>query len=331
MNRFREIVQFIRSGQPFALGLVLSAEGSTPREAGTRAIFEAEGRIHGTLGGGPVEAEAQRQAVEACRTGQARAFEFELAGDTPSGHEPICGGRMRVLLDPTASKDAGAYEAAALALERRERGVLGTTIRPDMTTAARWWAETSKEQVELAQGTDGSETLIEPVVPAPLLLIAGGGHVGQALAAQAAPIGFDITVLDDRPEFADAALFPAGTVTQCGEIAQTLGEQPIGADTYIVVVTRGHQYDAEALRACIRRPAAYIGMIGSRRKIALMREEFVASGWATAEEWDRVFAPIGVDIGAETVPEIATSIAAQLIAVRRRGREAAQAKGAMPR
>ena len=98
-----------------------------------------------------------------------------------------------------------------------------------------------------------------------------------------------------------------------------------------MIVTRGHQHDAEALRACIREPAAYIGMIGSRRKVALMREEFRASGWATEEEWDRVFAPIGMDIGAETVPEIATSIVAQLVAVRRRGSEAARARGAMPK
>ena len=105
MNPYREIVQFIRSRQPFALGLVLSAEGSTPREAGTRAIFEADGRIHGTLGGGAVEAEAQRQAVSACRTGQATVFAFDLAGETASGREPICGGRMRVLVDPTGAKD----------------------------------------------------------------------------------------------------------------------------------------------------------------------------------------------------------------------------------
>ena len=94
---------------------------------------------------------------------------------------------------------------------------------------------------------------------------------------------------------------------------------PFGADTYVVIVTRGHQHDAEALAACLRRPAAYVGMIGSRRKVALMRQDFVRSGRATAEELGRVYAPIGLDVGAVTVPEIATSIVAQLIAVRRKG------------
>ena len=86
-----------------------------------------------------------------------------------------------------------------------------------------------------------------------------------------------------------------------------------------MIVTRGHQQDAAALRACIRRPAAYIGMIGSRRKVPLVRRQFLDSGWATAEEFDRVYAPIGLDIGAVTVPEIAASIMAQIIAVRRKG------------
>ena len=87
-------------------------------------------------------------------------------------------------------------------------------------------------------------------------------------------------------------------------------------DCYIVIVTRGHKNDAEALRACIKRKAAYIGMIGSARKIQLMRDEFLAKKWATPEEFEAVFAPIGLDIGSTTVQEIAVSIAAQLVQIR---------------
>jgi xanthine dehydrogenase accessory factor len=151
------------------------------------------------------------------------------------------------------------------------------------------------------------------------LLIVGGGHVGQAVALQASLIGFDVVVIDDRPEFADPALFPEGVTTLCGDIEKEVADFPVADDTYIVVVTRGHKHDAEALQACIHSPAAYIGMIGSRRKVALIRKSFIESGLATEEELDRVFAPIGLDIGSVTVPEIATSIAAQLIAVRRKG------------
>ncbi|MCZ7639802.1 MAG: XdhC family protein [Verrucomicrobia bacterium] len=92
---------------------------------------------------------------------------------------------------------------------------------------------------------------------------------------------------------------------------------PVNPDTYIVLVTRGHRHDAVALEACIHRPAAYLGMIGSERKVGMVKRDFLQSGKATPAEWARVFAPIGLDIGAQTVPEIAASIIAQLIAVRR--------------
>ena len=143
--------------------------------------------------------------------------------------------------------------------------------------------------------------------------------MGQALARQAVLIGFDVTVIDDRPEFANPARFPKGATTLCGDIAETVSDFPICKDTYVVIVTRAHKHDAEALTACIHAPAAYIGMIGSKRKVGLIRKNVVESGVATEEKLNRVFAPIGLDIGAVTVPEIAASIVAQLTAVRRRG------------
>jgi xanthine dehydrogenase accessory factor len=161
--------------------------------------------------------------------------------------------------------------------------------------------------------------LVEPVIPNPSLLIAGGGHVGQALARMAVPLGFDVTVVDDRPEFTHAALFPDGVSTRCGDIAKEVASFPVTSDVFIVLVTRGHKQDAEALEVCIHKPGAYIGMIGSKRKVAMIRKSFIESGLATESELDCVFAPIGLDIGAITVPEIATSIAAELVAVRRKG------------
>jgi xanthine dehydrogenase accessory factor len=163
------------------------------------------------------------------------------------------------------------------------------------------------------------EVLVEPLIPPPLLVIAGGGHIGQALALQAGLVGFQAVVVDDRSEYVDPSLYPEGTDLRCGDIPRLMAEMPVAADTYIVIVTRGHQQDEQALAACIRRPAAYIGMIGSRRKVAMIRSDMLASGAATEAEFGRVFAPIGLDIGAQTVGEIAASIVAQLVAVRRRG------------
>ena len=338
------IAELADRGAHFAVAVVLKAEGSTPCKAGAKAVIDARGAIQGTIGGGSVEAEAQRRAVQAIRIGRPVAFDFRLEGIAVGDGEPICGGTMRILVDPAAARHRAAYASAAAARRSRERGALLTTIRgsaePDV--AVRFLAEGAieadlgfpgakairtaleREETELfvsesPEEAQRLEVLVEPLIPRPVLLVVGGGHVGQAVAVQATLVGFEVVVMDDRPEFAAPALFPEGATTRCGRIGEEVAGFPAGADTYVVIATRGHQHDAEALAACIHQPAAYIGMIGSRRKVALMREDFVASGRATAEEVARVYAPIGLDIGAVTVPEIAASIVAQLIAVRRKG------------
>jgi xanthine dehydrogenase accessory factor len=340
---YRAIVEQCQRNAGFALATVLQATGSTPCKVGAKAIIDATGAILGTVGGGAVEAQTQRSAVEAIGLGRPLVFDFHLEGEAASKQNPICGGVMRVLIDPCAAGHLSAYRAASQARQQRKRGVLLTTIRgqnrpevavrflaegavppeiafPDAESVgsvlrreetAIFIAESSHEEQRL-------EALAEPLVPDPLLVIAGGGHIGQALAAQACLLGFDILVIDDRREFTSPELFPEDVNTRCGRIAEELDRLAVGGDTYIVIVTRGHLGDAEALAACLHKPAAYIGMIGSRRKVALMRKEFIESGRAAAAEFDRVYAPIGLDIGAATVPEIAASIVAQLIAVRRK-------------
>jgi xanthine dehydrogenase accessory factor len=341
---YEQVVEFIDAGRSFALAAILRAEGSTPRKAGGRAIIDEKGGIFGTLGGGAVEAEAQRRAVEVCKSKQTIVFELALEGACISDDAPICGGNMRILVDATVEKDRGAYAQVAQAVRQRLCGVLLTTVCTGAETEAsvQWVPQEAigaegcfpggeaissclgceEARLFVQDGQEASirkEVLVEPVIPRPMLLIVGGGHIGQALARQAILVGFDVVVLDDRPEFADRALFPEGVRPQCGDIRKEVEAFPIGRDTYIVIVTRGHKHDAEALAACIRAPAAYIGMIGSKRKVALMREDFIESGLAGEEEFGRVFAPVGLDIGAVTVPEIAASIVAQLIAVRRKG------------
>jgi xanthine dehydrogenase accessory factor len=337
------ILEFIDGGEAFAVALVLKAEGSTPRKAGVRAVIDRTGKIYGTLGGGLVEAEAQRRAVEVCQLKQPVIFDMELYGPDRTADAPICGGSMRILVEPTAAKDRAAYAGMAEALRNRRHGVMITTIQTSAQTQVKsqWFTRESVPSDAAFPGADNirscmehevpqlfaelcggaSPTLqafVEPVIPRPLLLIAGGGHIGQALALQASFVGFDVTVVDDRAEFTEPALYPEQTKTQCGDIPEKIAELSVGNDTYVVVVTRGHKLDAEVLEACIHAPVAYIGMIGSRRKVALIRKNFIESGIATAEEFDRVFTPIGLDIGAVTVPEIAASITAELIAVRRK-------------
>ncbi|HYW81576.1 MAG TPA: XdhC family protein [Thermoguttaceae bacterium] len=340
----RSLAKLAEQGRDCLLAVVLQSDGSTPCKAGSKAIMDAAGVIQGTIGGGLVEAETQRRAAESIETGRPVVLDFNLDSGAVAGSHPICGGSMRVLMDPTALRHQEAYATAAAIQRSRGRGVLLTTIRgpklwdvaveclaeeaipPELPFPG---SETVRSALERAQPDlflsqsppEGQclEVLVEPLIPNPVVLVVGGGHVGQAVAAQAAMVGFDIVVIDDRPEFTRAELFPEGATMRCGNIVEEIARFPLRDDTYVVIVTRGHKHDAEALAACIHEPAACIGMIGSRRKVAMMRHDFIESGRAAAAEFDRVYAPIGLDIGSVTVPEIATSIVAQLIAVRRSG------------
>ncbi len=202
-----------------------------------------------------------------------------------------------------ASTDARAREDALRALASGEPALLTYHLDPE-----------SGESVGSCGAT--LELFVEPLRPEPRLLVAGSGYVAQALARLAAPLGWRVALLDDRTEFARAAQFPAGAETAIGEIAELLRERAPDAMSAIVVVTRGHRSDQEALRAALATPAGYIGMIGSPGKVrtifrALLRES------VSAEQLGRVHAPIGLDLGAQTPDEIALSIAAELLCWRR--------------
>jgi xanthine dehydrogenase accessory factor len=154
------------------------------------------------------------------------------------------------------------------------------------------------------------------IEPTPTLLVAGAGHVGAALAKLAVDLDFRVVVIDDRADLVDPKRLPPPLETVAGDIQSTLSGWPIDSNTYVVVVTRGHSHDEQALHAVIDSPAKYIGMIGSRRKIRLIFEDLEGLGVAPSK-LEQVHTPIGLKIGAVTVPEIAVSIAAELIQVRR--------------
>jgi len=159
------------------------------------------------------------------------------------------------------------------------------------------------------------EVYIEPVEPSPHLYLVGAGHISQALARVAVEAGFRVHVLDDRAKYADAALYPDGTDVMVDDIPAWLGRASLSAGAYVVIVTRGHRHDLEALRAVVTRPLAYVGMIGSQKKVSQVFEALAADG-TPPTALDGVFAPIGLDIGAVTPAEIAVSIVAEMLAVR---------------
>jgi xanthine dehydrogenase accessory factor len=150
------------------------------------------------------------------------------------------------------------------------------------------------------------------------LLVIGGGHIGKALAVIGNLCGFSVEVVDDRLEYANEERFPeADRVTQ-GRFEEVLDGYPIDANTYIVCVTRGHRHDETSLRLVVDSPAAYVGMIGSKRRVGAVLQHLLEDG-ADPEHVARVRTPIGLDIGAETPEEIAVAIMAEIIMERRGG------------
>jgi xanthine dehydrogenase accessory factor len=324
---------------PAVLATVVEAAGSTPQVVGASALVSAGGLLGGTVGGGVVEAGTIRAAQAALVRRRSRLLVFDLAKTYSSEADAVCGGRMRILIDAAPEANRRAFGDLLRAIASRRGGVLATYVakRPlaiqrrwfsksfrNWTSAGEPWVRFRREIVLAARSqapawltTGGGWLYLEPHAPPPRLLIAGAGHVGRAVARQGKLLGFEVTVIDDRPELSNRAAIPEADRFLVGPIAGVLARLPLGGDAYVVIVTRGHRHDAAALRACIGRAAAYLGMIGSARKIALMRDEFLRRNWATADEWSRVRAPIGLPIGSRSVAEIAVSIAAELVAVRR--------------
>ncbi|MGD9906757.1 MAG: XdhC family protein [Vicinamibacterales bacterium] len=160
------------------------------------------------------------------------------------------------------------------------------------------------------------EVFIEPIEPAPAVYVIGAGHVGYYLARFAHEAGFLVHVVDDREAFANRERFPTATEVVVDDVPAWLAAATLPPSSYVVIVTRGHRHDLEALRAVVGRDLRYVGLIGSRAKVARVYDALAEEG-VDPERFARVHAPIGLDLGAVTPQEIAVSILAELIAVRR--------------
>lgn len=333
-----------------ALATVIETEGSTPQVPGASALFSFEGLLAGTLGGGVLEADAHREAQYALDHRNSLLYEFSLEASIDSEEAAVCGGKVKILIDATPEKHENSFQRLHRSFSQRKAGLLATIIERSSKgkiVLSRHWVEREekftadlekplssferemketfsknktalfeiKREMESAEENE-SCLFLEPIFPLPQLVIAGAGHIGRAVAHQGNLLNFEVTVIDDRPELATKENIPDADQIIVDEIGKAIRDFPISQDTYLVIVTRGHQNDAEALRECIASEAAYIGMIGSDRKVNLMHKKFLEEGWATASQFDRVHAPIGLEIGSKTVEEIAVSIAAQLVVVR---------------
>ncbi|HEV2320548.1 MAG TPA: XdhC family protein [Verrucomicrobiae bacterium] len=293
---YKQLADVVEEKRPFVLALISGTKGSSPQRIGAKALFFPDGKVIGTLGGGCLEAEVHARARKAVQTGEPATFDMLLDHDFGWDDGLICGGRVSGLILPRVG-DAGSLW--------RELANADRPIR---------WGVKKDFSVSRLQTNGDCELLYEETVAPPAdLWIAGSGHVAQAVAPLALKLDFAVTVFDDRPELANHNFFPPETRLRVGPWHELLKEKPCNSPAFGLIVTRGHQHDALTLSEWIHLPFIFLGMIGSRRKARIMREQFIAQKITTAEQFDRIACPVGLDIAATGTQEIAVSVLAQYI------------------
>lgn len=216
------------------------------------------------------------------------------------------------LLPPATASGALLVPAGAAA-----EGTLGDAVL-DAAAGALAAEALASGKSGVARLDDGRRLLVEVFMPPPEVVIYGGGHIGQALARLAKELDYRVIVCDDRPAFASTALFPTADQVICAPFPEVTAHHAPGPHSFVVIVTRGHMHDEAVLRQMLGRPLAYLGVIGSRRRVQAVLDTLQAEGVAE-QELNRLHAPIGLDIGAETPAEIALAVVAEITQVRRGG------------
>jgi len=335
----QKLLAALRDGRSVAYTALVETRGSTPQKAGATMLVFPDGSQAGTLGGGCVEAEVKRRALALLGDGQPQLLSFQLDHDYGWDDGLICGGRMLMLVDPLRSVDDASYYTQ---LEQTLSGGQGCTEavvidaeKVGAPDAARFLFDRDARLVAARGASEAHDAVVRQLRPLDerprpylaegvsylpqlqrcRLLIVGGGHVGLKVAELAHDVDFDVWVVDDREEFCNTTRFPHAQRLICGQIEEVLPRIDITSDTYCVIVTRGHNHDETALLHLAATPASYVGMIGSKRKIRLIFDDLRREGISEAA-LERVHAPIGFDIGSQTVPEVAVSIVAELVAHR---------------
>ena len=337
------IVDSLNDEHEVVTATILQKSGSAPREAGTKMLIHKNGSITGTIGGGLLEAMVMRSAPEIFRTKQCSLQDFELSDSDATAEGMVCGGEVRIFIEYLDALDIHQLNIHHKAKELKALEsdfVIITKISKDKTrtlgkdkwlcTETDMYGMENKEvesivnmlrknfnriKFHIFSGKD--EYMIEPFYNTQRLYIVGAGHVSQQIALLSKTLGFYTVVVDDREDFANKERF--STVDEVQVITSYEGllqEVRIPKNSYIVIVTRGHSLDKEVLVQALRTNAKYIGMIGSKTKKAHIYGELLSEGF-TYNDLDEVHCPIGVSINAQTPEEIAISIVAELIKVKR--------------
>lgn len=316
-----ECARLSAGGGAGALATVARRRGSLPMSATAKLLVTAGGARLGTIGGGCLEAEVIERCHDVLERRAVLVSEHTLNAELAGDYGLTCGGTATIVVEPVFPDPVLARvwseAVASVAAGERRLMITGLDWSPQVVKRLDAAGALDEDALDLLPHL-APDTLTELVAGYPRLVVFGGGHVGGAIARAAHVAGWRVTVVDDRAEFADRARHPtAERLVTCDwhDVGTTLD---LDSATYAVVATRGHQHDALIMDQIARADLRYLGMLGSRRKVALTWELLV--GWGVPpERLAGVHAPVGMPIGADTPEEIAVSVVAEMIGVRRAG------------
>ena len=312
-------------GHDTVLVTIVSETGSTPRGTGAQMLVGYNGWLAGTIGGGAVEKKAIEYGRELVVEKRSVLHEYQLRTESSDNLDMACGGDVTVFFQYIAADDA-AWRAVAESALARMNSVQGGWLVQRLDGSAPALldekcavlaGESDGALVDLAIGTCAltDRSFAMPLPVGERAIIFGGGHCGLALAPVLKSIGFRVVVFDDREEYANQERFPGVDQVICGDYLRLNDYITFDENDYVVVMTTGHHHDFEVEEQALRHPLAYIGAMGSAQKTRAVNERLRACGIAD-EDLDRVYTPIGLNLGGHTPAEIAIAIAAEMIQVR---------------
>jgi len=331
---YARLHELLANGEPVVTATVVRTKGSTPREPGAKMLIAPSGKTEGTIGGGCGEADVLTVAkalIDHKRT-ETRMVRVDLTEEILEASERICGGIMDIAVEcwthPIPSLDllSGAGGGGAVRIiDLTDPGTSELSVYPTRLETTNPEIEVGCRQALIEKcshiatvNLDGQqhELFFEYASSDQSFLVCGAGHIAQPLVQLAKMLDYRVVVIDDRPAFASDERFPDADVVIAEPFQSAFDNIEITEDTHAVMVTRGHRYDEYCLRRLLKSPASYLGLLGSRRRVRAVYRSLLDDGY-TMDELSRIYGPVGIDIGSQTPAEIALSIMAELVAIKR--------------
>jgi xanthine dehydrogenase accessory factor len=324
------ILQYLKEGKKGIVATVVNKSGAAPREEGAKMFIGEDKKCIGTIGGGKLEAEVIEAALKSIHTTGTQFIHIRMDAKAVADDGMLCGGNVDVLLEPILDRYGEVYEAIYECEKKGMPAVLVTRLKKTpfqkslIDRTGNVWGD-SIEKNEIHELRDfwnesrvhmvNNDTMVEPLLVFSHLYIFGAGHVSQFLSKVAKLVDFNVTVIDDREEFANRDRFPEADRILVKDFNEAFDLLDFSCEPYLVIVTRGHSHDALVLEKSLDHPTRYIGMIGSKRKVRMVLDYLHEKG-VSKDVLESIHAPIGLAINSETPQEIAISIVGELIQVR---------------